>query len=544
MPKTRIVIQSRLSSSRLPAKALLPVCGMPAVVLCAMRARNRGGDVVVATSSNDTDDLLCNVLTEANIPYIRGPLDDVLQRYILATQDMAPEDIVVRLTADNLFPDGNFVDELVQTMMTQKLNFLGTQSPLDNLPYGMSAEAFTVKVLREADADTDSKFDREHVTPWIKSKYSHIFKPGKNINMSHLRCTLDDMDDYLRLNKVFIGVKDPINIVWSDLCTRLSQLKAEPHFRVPYKYKNGQLISDLTLGTAQFGMHYGAANISGQPELKQVRSMVELAVAYGVNAIDTARAYGSSEAVLGKVLNGFYDRVQVVTKLATLEELKEDELAGTIRNAVDSSVLRSCRELKLYSIPVLLLHRCEHRTAYKGRIWKRLIELKQEGLIKKLGVSVYTPPEAIEALNDPHVEHIQIPFNILDWRWKDAKLPEILSRRKDVVVHARSVLLQGILCADSQYWPVLAGVNSDLWIRKIKDVVKDLNRESIKDLCFAYVRGQSWIDSSVVGMENICQLQANLRIFQNNPLSLAECNYVEQCLSGVTEDLLLPSRWS
>lgn len=103
-PKLRIVIQSRVTSSRLPGKALLPVAGFPSVVLCALRAANWNIPVTVATSTDPTDDIIQSVLQVKGINVCRGSLDDVLDRYIYASRDMDNEDFVVRFTADNMFP--------------------------------------------------------------------------------------------------------------------------------------------------------------------------------------------------------------------------------------------------------------------------------------------------------------------------------------------------------------------------------------------------------------------------------------------------------
>ena len=170
--KIRVIIQSRLSSSRLPAKALLPVAGIPAVVLCALRAGNKNTEVkMVATSVDSTDDSLIKVLNSAEIKFIRGPLDNVLERFMMATVDLPDDSIIVRLTADNLVPDGAFVQEIADTLYRKGLQYLGTNSPMDHLPYGLSAEAFTVKVLREAVQQAESAHYREHVTPWIRRHY-------------------------------------------------------------------------------------------------------------------------------------------------------------------------------------------------------------------------------------------------------------------------------------------------------------------------------------------------------------------------------------
>ncbi len=265
MKSVRIVIQCRVNSSRLPAKALLPVADMPAFKLCALRASNTGIDTCIATSNESADELISQIAENCKFNIYRGPLNDVLRRFVQATADMSPNDIIVRLTADNLFPDGKFVQQLVDEFKQSELKYLGTSSPLDGLPYGMSAEVFTVGVLREADMVSKSKYDREHVTPWIKRNYDwNIFKPREELDdLSHLRCTIDTFEDYLRVEQVFRKVNDPINVTWNELCTKIGKLADAPKFRIPYTVRNGQIHSRLTLGTAQLGMFYGVANQTG-----------------------------------------------------------------------------------------------------------------------------------------------------------------------------------------------------------------------------------------------------------------------------------------
>ena len=242
MPKVRIVIQSRLSSSRLPAKALLPVAGMPAVVLCALRAANTGIETVVATSVDASDDLIVEALSRSGVGYFRGPLDDVLGRYELATRDLEPGSIVVRMTADNLLPDGALVKEMLSSLFSQGLNYLGTNDP--RLPYGLAAELFTVDVLREAGQKASNSYDREHVTPWIKRIYnSGTFKSTQlDAGFGYLRCTMDTLEDYLRVVKVFRDIPEPVKTSWVDLVTKLAALEGEAGFKLAKRKKNGSNI--------------------------------------------------------------------------------------------------------------------------------------------------------------------------------------------------------------------------------------------------------------------------------------------------------------
>src|SRR6266702_2037526 len=200
-----VVIQSRLASTRLPAKALLPIGGRPSVVLCAQRAANTGLPVMVATSDTSDDDAIVEALAQAGINFCRGPLDDVLLRYVKATGNLPESTAVVRLTADNVFPDGSFVESIMSEFERSELDYLGTKSPQDGLPYGMSAEVFTAAILRKASDESHERSDREHVTPWIRRMSSAgLYKyAAPQPHWSRLRCTLDAYEDYRVLREVF-----------------------------------------------------------------------------------------------------------------------------------------------------------------------------------------------------------------------------------------------------------------------------------------------------------------------------------------------------
>lgn len=189
--------------------------------------------------------------------------------------------------------------------------------------------------------------------------------------------------------------------------------------------------SDLTLGTAQLGMNYGIGNTTGKPNFTEAVAIIQQAIACGINSIDTARAYGNSEAIIGQALTGgFAEQIQVITKLDPLNNLKSTSHSeNNIGLAVEQSILKSCEYLCTNSLQTLLLHKWEHRFAYQESIWHKLLELKDRGYIQKIGVSVYTPQEAIEALNESEIEHIQLPFNLLDWRWKASGIHNLISTK-------------------------------------------------------------------------------------------------------------------
>jgi aryl-alcohol dehydrogenase-like predicted oxidoreductase len=301
--------------------------------------------------------------------------------------------------------------------------------------------------------------------------------------------------------------------------------------------------AELVLGSVQLGLPYGIANQVGKPSHSAALALVQRAADRGIAEFDTARAYGDSEQRLGEALHD-RRRVRTITKLSPLAELGPLASRSEIRAAVDHSVSESMAALRRGQVDCLLLHRAEHMTAYNGAIWERLIELLEDGTLLALGVSVQSPAEAHLALGNRDVRHIQLPFNLLDWRWHEAGVIDLIRSREHVTIHARSVFLQGLLIAPNlSIWPAVLAVNPAEIMSLLKTLARDLGRESVADLCLAYVRGQDWIHGVVVGMETEDQLDSNLRLFVRQPLNTAECEEVARRLPRVPEALLNPALW-
>jgi spore coat polysaccharide biosynthesis protein SpsF (cytidylyltransferase family)/aryl-alcohol dehydrogenase-like predicted oxidoreductase len=543
-----IVIQSRLASSRLPAKALLPIAGKSTVVLCALRAANTGLKVIVATSDGPSDDAIAEDLAAAGITCFRGPHDDVLLRYVLATKHLDDSTFIVRLTADNLFPDGSFVQQLINEFEFLGVDYLGTGSPQDGLPYGMSAEVFTAAALRLAHDKARAPEDKEHVTPWIKRHcYAKLYAcPEALSHWSRLRCTLDDFEDYESLHYVFKTVDDPVTAPWMDLIARLTAvtpLGDAP--RCPFKVlPDGRVRCALTLGTAQMGSSYGIANATGMPGDDEARLLLRSAMESGINSIDTARAYGNAEDRIGTLLPaGFLDRTLIVTKLDVLREDGNASHRKDVENAVDASIYKSLHHLRRRRLDALLLHQWGHRLSWNGAVWDRLLELRRLGVLGVIGGSVSSPAEAIDALNDPDVGQLQCPVNILDWRWRGREFLEAVNARPDVEIHARSSLLQGLLTLKADDWPGICGFDAREIYAALDRWVEVLNRLDRIDLCIAYVRALPWVTSIVLGMETLAQLRRNLTLFQMPVLTQEQAHAVAESIPCVPEAVLNPSLW-
>ena len=300
--------------------------------------------------------------------------------------------------------------------------------------------------------------------------------------------------------------------------------------------------AELIVGSVQLGLAYGAANRTGKPDRQTALRIVRRAADAGVGGFDTARAYGESEDRLGEALKG--RRVPTITKLSPLSELPPDAPAEAVMAAVDGSIARSLGALQRDRLDCLLLHRAAHLSAFDGQVWRRLEHYLARGTIGSLGVSVQSPAEACEALVQPNVRHIQLAFNILDWRWAEANVIAVIRSKPSVTVHARSVFLQGVLTAGHpSVWPRVEGVDSPALISWLDSCATSFGRQNVADLCLAYVRGQDWIDGVVIGMETEEQLETNLALSTRPPLAPADCAAIEASRPRVPEQLLDPARW-
>jgi len=544
--RTVTIIQARTSSSRLPGKALLPIAGYPSAVLAALRAANRQHETILATSGDPSDDELARQARDHGLAVFRGPLHDVLGRFYLACSGFPDDTCVVRLTADNVVPDGEFVQSLAEAFLAAATDYMDADCSFSGLPYGLAGEAFSVAVLRRAHREATTRTDREHVCPWMKrSCRSTVYRPQspEDPDLSYLRCTMDDEEDYARIRRLFEQVRDPLQASSRDLVRELAKLPGEPAFGVPHRIVAGRAHSRLTLGTAQLGMEYGLVNDRGQPSTVHAVAIVRKAIAHGVTALDTARAYGTAEEVLGRALGGAWaPRAEVITKL-DLTVLPEDASPAQARTRVDESVDRSCRALGLEQLAVVLVHDWRHRHSWQAAAWDRLLQLREGGKIGIVGASVYQPKEALEALEDPTVGHLQIPMNVLDWRWGAAGVDQAITDRPDVIVHARSALLQGILAHPISRWPIVDRNRAAECAQLLAELVQEWGRESVTDLCLAYVRSLPWVTSVVVGCETMQQLDENLRLFCQPGLSADQCQELRRRIPRMPESLLNPSNW-
>ena len=204
---TVAIVQARTSSTRLPGKVLMHLEGQPMIVRQLERvARASSLDaIVVATSEHSSDDDLVQILRNRGIDVQRGPLDDVLQRFVM-TLDARSAEVVVRLTADCPLLDPTVIDQVVEAFHAGSSDYLSnTLDP--TYPDGMDVEVVTAPVLRKVDELTQDPNEREHVTLGVYRRTDQFvvanFLDPSGADNSSLRWTVDNADDFAFVETVY-----------------------------------------------------------------------------------------------------------------------------------------------------------------------------------------------------------------------------------------------------------------------------------------------------------------------------------------------------
>lgn len=292
------------------------------------------------------------------------------------------------------------------------------------------------------------------------------------------------------------------------------------------------MVDRLVLGSAQLGMPYGINNKIGKPDFFSARDIVKTAFDNGIIRFDTAQAYGDSEEVLGKVFDDFKinSKVKIYSKLNPKLNLS-DEFA--VRQSVEDSL----RKLKIDRLEGLLLHDENGLRFWAQGLGSILQSLVNEGKVKSIGGSFYTPQKASEALDLDGVGLVQVPANIFDRRFEEAGVFKKAGERgKEVFV--RSIFLQGLLLAPIDCVP--ASLSYVLPYLERMEKLAESMKLTRAELSLGYA-AQKWPGSFIIfGSESSKQVADNLRTF----ISKKTLKVDENIFKGVPENILNPALWS
>jgi spore coat polysaccharide biosynthesis protein SpsF len=204
------VVQARLSSTRLPGKALLPLCGEPLLLRMVQRvkAAKKVGTVVVATTTHTEDDAIVAMCEKNKIEVYRGSKFDLLDRhYQVASRYKA--DVVVKIPSDCPLIDAKVIDRVLEFFLASngKLDYASNLHPA-TYPDGNDVEVMSFAALEQTWENAIAPMELEHTTPYIWDR-PHQFNIGNvtwdtglDYSMTH-RWTIDYAEDYDFIKQVY-----------------------------------------------------------------------------------------------------------------------------------------------------------------------------------------------------------------------------------------------------------------------------------------------------------------------------------------------------
>ena len=240
---TTAIIQARMSSSRLPGKVLRDIAGQPMLVHVVERARlaKLVNQVVIATTTDPSDDAIEQLCAERGYPCYRGSLADVLDRYYQAARTFQA-DIIVRITSDCPLIDPGLIDDLVRQFTSSQYDFAANRLPLPwgrTYPIGLDLEMCTFQGLEAAWKEAQDKHQREHVMPYFyeNPQRFRILHVKHTQDFGAMRWTVDTAEDLELLNQIAAYFPDRMDFSWLevlDLFQRHPEL-AEINAQVQHK---------------------------------------------------------------------------------------------------------------------------------------------------------------------------------------------------------------------------------------------------------------------------------------------------------------------
>jgi len=209
-----------MGSTRLPNKVMKPIGGIPMIELLLNRlaCAKEINQIIVATSVDERNLPLVAHVQSLGFACEQGSENDVLGRYIEAAKKHQAN-VVVRITGDCPLVDPVLVDEFIRQFKASNVDYLSNTNPA-TYPDGLDIEVCTLNALEQSAQETADPFDREHVTP-------HLRKPGKfktaaiqhSDDLSALRWTVDEPDDFVVIAKVFQYFHPRVDFTWGEVLT-------------------------------------------------------------------------------------------------------------------------------------------------------------------------------------------------------------------------------------------------------------------------------------------------------------------------------------
>lgn len=225
MSNVFIIIQARMTSTRLPGKVMLPLCGSTVLQVLTERIANWKKDIIIATTNDGSEKAIIDFCKAESIRYFQGDTDDVLGRYYEAAVKYGASqgDIIVRLTSDCPLLDQSLLEEVISVYRSGCWDMVSL-GPHSGYPRGMDTTAFSFELLELANKKATLPSDREHVTLGF-NKFQSIaaYSISAREDLTSYRLTLDEELDYECIQEVYRIFGDRCDFSFEELISALRE---------------------------------------------------------------------------------------------------------------------------------------------------------------------------------------------------------------------------------------------------------------------------------------------------------------------------------
>lgn len=291
------------------------------------------------------------------------------------------------------------------------------------------------------------------------------------------------------------------------------------------------------LGTVQFGINYGIQG-NTQPRYEDVYDILNYAIDHGILQFDTAAAYGEAENVLGSYIRSMPDKAM---DMNIVSKLSPDSFSSSDKTEWKQIAVTKAREsllrLGIERFSAFLFHNAT--LIYDENAVAALTAVKEAGLTDCIGVSVYTPEEAMKALSYSQLGAIQIPYNLFDKRLDKCGFFE-KAKDRNIIIYARSSLLQGLAVMDPYNLPDRVSFAKE-YLLKYDAICKEYAVSKL-NAAIGYVAQKDDIDYIVFGVDNMTQLKEYLSL-ENKYLPASMIASIDEIFDNTPEKLVNPTMW-
>jgi len=222
-----LIIQARMTSTRLPGKVMLPLCGKTVLEVMIERFHHFKENIIIATTNDGTEEPIVKLCKKLHVNYYRGDTQNVLSRYYEAAVAFGANDndIIVRCTSDCPLIDQDIILKCIDYYAKGNYDYV-SNCLKRTYPRGLDCEVFNFQALTAAFRNALLESEKEHVTPYIDNTHSDRFKIGhitdKN-NNSKYRLTLDEEEDYRAIQEVYNKFNNQVNFSYAELINLLEK---------------------------------------------------------------------------------------------------------------------------------------------------------------------------------------------------------------------------------------------------------------------------------------------------------------------------------